>query len=289
MLTQIVPTLKRVAVSHFRRGDEAHGTPMTCAAGPRIAVTAAASCSLVARLVDHSAWQRPTALFVRSGRAGDDVPTLLPALAATQAGCTNGWTARSLRVVPTTESLASPLAAWANFYVITGSAGAALTGLMFVAIAVMTQVRRELSREGIGAFSTPTVVHLVAVILISAVLSVPWPDLRPLAVCLLAGALAGVVYVAVIIRRFRRSRPYRPDREDWAWHAAIPCISYLALGLAALFVASTANVALYLLGATILLLMVTGIHNAWDMVAYTSTVLTRDSTSASVDETNTHD
>jgi hypothetical protein len=160
---------------------------------------------------------------------------------------------------------------------ITGSAGAALTGLMFVAIAVMTQVRREISRDGVGAFSTPTVVHLSAVIVISAVLSMPWPDPRLLQVCLLTGALVGLIYVVMIVRRFRRSTAYRPDREDWAWHGAIPWVSYLALGLGGLLFAGAASVSLYLLGAAILLLMLTGIHNAWDMVAYTTTVPTRDS------------
>jgi hypothetical protein len=188
-----------------------------------------------------------------------------------------------------TESIASPLTAWANFYVITGSAGAALTGLMFVAIAVMTQVRRELSREGIGAFSTPTVVHLSAVIVISAVLSAPWPDPRVLEICLLAAALAGVIYAAVIVRRFRRSRPYRPDREDWAWHGVTPCVSYLALGVGALLFGAAPMLSLYLLSAAILLLMLTGIHNAWDMVAYTSTVPTRDSTTAGVGVTDARD
>jgi hypothetical protein len=172
---------------------------------------------------------------------------------------------------------------------ITGSAGAALTGLMFVAITVMTQVRRELSREGIGAFSTPTVVHLSVVILTSAVLSVPWSDLRLLQVCLLAGALTGAIYAVVIMRRFLRSSRYRPDREDWAWHGVTPCISYLALGFGGLLVAGAPTPALYLLSAAILLLMVTGIHNAWDMVAYTTTVPTRDSATAAAGVTDTQD
>jgi hypothetical protein len=182
--------------------------------------------------------------------------------------------------MPTTEPIASPLAAWANFYVITGTAGAALTGLMFVAIAVMTQVRREISREGIGTFSTPTVVHLSAVIVISTLLSMPWPDPRPLVFCLLAGALAGLIYTAVIVRRFRRSTIYRPDAEDWTWHGVTPCVSYLALGFGALLLIGAPTFALYLLGAAILLLMVTGIHNAWDTVAYTTSVSTRDSAAA---------
>jgi hypothetical protein len=171
---------------------------------------------------------------------------------------------------------------------ITGSAGAALTGLVFVAIAVMTQIRREPSREGLGAFSTPTVVHLSAVIVISAVLSVPWVDLRPLQACLLAGSLAGTSYTVLIIRRFRRNRSYRPDREDWTWHGITPCVSYLALGLAALLFAGPAASAPYLVSSAILLLMVTGIHNAWDMVAYTTTAPTRDSATVGVGVTDTH-
>ena len=171
---------------------------------------------------------------------------------------------------------------------ITGSAGAALTGLMFVAIAVIAQVRREISREGVGAFSSPTVAHLTGVIVISAVLSVPWPDLQLLEVCLLAGALGGLIYTAVVIRRFRRSRPYRPDREDWTWHGVTPCLSYLALAGGALLLPGMPAPALYVLGAAILVLMVTGIHNAWDMVAYTSTIPTRDSTAAGVGVTDTY-
>ena len=178
--------------------------------------------------------------------------------------------------MPTTESIASPLAAWGNFYMITGSAGAALTGLMFVAITVMAQVRRELSREGVGAFSTPTVFHLSAVIVVSAILSVPWSDPQLLEACLLTGAFGGVIYAVAIMRRFRRCRTYHPDREDWAWHSVTPAVSYLALGSGALLFASAPTVAPYLLSAAILLLMVTGIHNAWDMVAYTTTVPDRD-------------
>ena len=169
---------------------------------------------------------------------------------------------------------------------ITGAAGAALTGLMFVAIAVMTQVRGELSRQGIGAFSTPTVVHLSAVIMGSAVLSVPWADLRVLEVCLVAGALAGLIYGVVTIRRFQRLSPYRPDREDWAWHAVTPCVAYLSVGFGGVLLAGASALALYLLGAAMLLLMVTGIHNAWDMVAYTTTIDNGASASAGVGVTD---
>jgi len=56
-------------------------------------------------------------------------------------------------------------AAWQNFYVIVGSAAAALTGLMFVAVALIVNVRGTGTAQQLGAFGTPTVVHFGAVLL----------------------------------------------------------------------------------------------------------------------------
>src|SRR3989449_10732821 len=66
----------------------------------------------------------------------------------------------------------SPFSAWENFYVIIGSSAAALTGLQFVVV-VLGAEARSLGTE-VGAFGTPTVVHFCAVLLMSAILSVPW-------------------------------------------------------------------------------------------------------------------
>jgi steroid 5-alpha reductase family enzyme len=55
--------------------------------------------------------------------------------------------------------------AWETFYVIVGSAAGALTGLMFVVIALVANVRTS-SEPQIDAFGTPTVVHFGAVLLL---------------------------------------------------------------------------------------------------------------------------
>ena len=47
---------------------------------------------------------------------------------------------------------------WETFYVIVGSAAAALTGLQFVVIALVADVRPRSSNETIDAFATPTIV-----------------------------------------------------------------------------------------------------------------------------------
>ena len=63
------------------------------------------------------------------------------------------------------QDLTSPvLLPWANFYVIVGSSGAALTGLQFVVIALIAETTRRSNPDTIGVFGTPTIVHFCAVL-----------------------------------------------------------------------------------------------------------------------------
>ncbi len=72
------------------------------------------------------------------------------------------------------EAARSPLVAWESFYVIVGSSGAALTGLQFVVIALITEARARSTAREIDAFGTPTIIHFCSVLLVSAILSAPW-------------------------------------------------------------------------------------------------------------------
>ena len=166
------------------------------------------------------------------------------------------------------EAAASPLSAWEGFYVITGAAAAALTGLMFVAITLVAGERARRDSGGIHAFSTPTVVHLGAALLIAALLSAPWPALWPVSLLLIIASIAGLVYGVVVVRRARRLVSYRPVLDDWLWHTALPLVTYTALIVAALALARYPTPALFGIGAVTVLLLVIGIHNAWDIVTY---------------------
>src|SRR6266568_263880 len=75
------------------------------------------------------------------------------------------------------EAGMSFLTTWQSFYVITGSAAATLTGLMFVVITLIMGTRARRSSGTIGAFSTPTVVHFGVALLVAALLSAPWQAL----------------------------------------------------------------------------------------------------------------
>src|ERR1051325_11150968 len=107
---------------------------------------------------------------------------------------------------------------WESFYVIVGTAAAALIGLQFVVMTLIAERPTSATPEGGGAFATPTVVHFCAVLLLSAMLRVPWKS--PTTVAVLWGLVgaAGVVYGAIVMRRMRRQKAYQPDLEDWVFH-----------------------------------------------------------------------
>ena len=162
----------------------------------------------------------------------------------------------------------SPLAAWETFFFLIGSSAAALTGLQFVVIALIAESARRATPREIEAFSTPTIVHFAGVLLVAAIVSAPWYGLSRVAIILGLCGFAGIVYTLNIIRRTRRQTTYRVVMEDWIWHVILPLIAYLLLFVSAIFLPAHAHRALFAIGATELLLVFIGLHNAWDTVTY---------------------
>jgi hypothetical protein len=162
---------------------------------------------------------------------------------------------------------ASLFTGWESFYVITGSAAAALTGLQFVVITLGAQMNRG-SAETNRAFGTPTIVHFCAVLFVASILSAPWPSSTGVALVLALCGVAGLVYAVVILRIVRRQTTYSLVLEDWVCHFMLPPIAYAILLVAALILQSNPALSLFIIGATVLLLLFVGIHNAWDSVTF---------------------
>ena len=173
------------------------------------------------------------------------------------------------------EAALSPLATWQNFYVIIGSAAAALTGLMFVVITLIMGTRARRSSGTLAAFGTPNVVHFGAALLVAAILSAPWQALWQAGLLLGLSSLGGVMYVVIVVRRTRRQTDYQPVLEDWLWHTVFPLVSYTALVVAAILLPGNPAPALFVIGAITVLLLFIGIHNAWDNVIYIAIELSR--------------
>ncbi len=161
------------------------------------------------------------------------------------------------------------LGSWSSYFVIVGSSAAALTGLMFVVITIVTGTERlRRSPDGVSTFSTPTVVHFGAALLVSAILSAPWHSLdRAAAIVGLVG-LCGIFYAVRVMHRARRLNDYAADLEDWVWYGILPLVAYGAVFAGAIDSFVFPAQALFAIAGGALLLIFIGIHNAWDVVTF---------------------
>jgi hypothetical protein len=162
----------------------------------------------------------------------------------------------------------SLLAGWDNFYVITGSSAAGLTGLTFVVIALSADAKR-VNFRGLRVYVTPTIVHFGAVLALAAYLSMPHQRVLSLSLGFGAAGTAGLAYIGVIAVSIGRvSSQYIPVHEDWIWNVALPAIVYGALLAIAFLIWSRPEQSMYGVAVVSLLLMFIGIHNAWDIAVW---------------------
>jgi hypothetical protein len=175
---------------------------------------------------------------------------------------------KSRKVVNAVTESASALTGWSNFYVIVGSSGGALIGLQFVVMTLIADRGHHTSADALGAFGTPTVVHLAGALMIAAIMSAPWPSLYFASIAIMVCGLIGLAYGAVVIRRAHRQTTYQPVWQDWLWYTLLPCSAYTALTLTAAVLRSKTQVGLFVIAAAALGLLLIGIHNAWDTVTH---------------------
>lgn len=163
----------------------------------------------------------------------------------------------------------TPLAGWQNFYVMAGSSAAALIGLQFVVLSLITDARAAPPDPQAGnAFATPTIVHFGGVLALAGILNAPWDSVEPAAILWGLIGLGGILYAIVVTRRMRKQSAYRPEFEDWLFHSLLPLASYLTLSASAFSAFYFAREALFCVAGAALLLLFVGIHNAWDSVTY---------------------
>ena len=165
----------------------------------------------------------------------------------------------------------SLLTGWDNFFVIAGSSAAALTGLTFIVITLSAQSGR-VNPNGLKIFITPTIVHFTVVLAFSALLSMPHHTVLSLCVSLAVAGILGLIYIGTIAASIRRmTSTYVPVHEDWIWNVILPAIAYGTWLAAAVLIWSSARAALYAAAAVLVLLMLIGIHNSWDIAVWNST------------------
>jgi len=163
----------------------------------------------------------------------------------------------------------TPLSEWQNFYMIVGSAAGALTGLQFVVMALIVDTPPiEQESQAFNAFSTPSIINFGVVLLLAAVLVMPWHTITPISIVWGIAGAVGILYTAVTGWRFNRQSAYRPVFEDYFFRVILPLIGYAVLIDAAIVARSHERAALFQVAAVILMLLFIGIHAAWDNATY---------------------
>jgi hypothetical protein len=159
---------------------------------------------------------------------------------------------------------------WSNFYVMTGSSSAALTGLVFVVITLVSGRRRErpATIEGTSIFTSPTIVHFCTAFLISGIFAAPWPSPGLAGTSIGLTGLFGVLLLVRVTYRAWRISTYDPDFSDWIWFIVLPTMGYLMLLVGGFMLVHVPLPTSFVIGAATLLLIFVGIHNAWDVVTY---------------------
>lgn len=162
------------------------------------------------------------------------------------------------------------LSNWQNFYMIMGTAAATLTGLMFVVTTLIAGIDARMTtlNAAVSAFNTPTVVHFATVLLLAGMLSAPWQTFSSLSLILGLVGLGMVIYSIIVLRRMWRVPHYQSTMEDWSWYMAFPLLAYSLLIVAAFVLSGNPSLALFIVGSAMILQLLVGIRNAWDMVTF---------------------
>jgi len=162
------------------------------------------------------------------------------------------------------------LDAWHDFYVMTGSAAAALTGLLFVIVSLAPHIVARSVDTGVRSFISPIAVHFTAAMTVSAVMLAPDIPPAPLGSVLAAGGVGLIIYM-VWTRANRQWLSNKLPILDWIWYIGLPLVAFLSItGSGIAIIARVAPGPYTLAGATVLLVII-GIRNAWDIVVWMTT------------------
>ncbi|HEY1632637.1 MAG TPA: hypothetical protein VGF56_15075 [Rhizomicrobium sp.] len=152
---------------------------------------------------------------------------------------------------------------WHDFYLMIGTASGAIVGATFVVATLAANIEKR--KIGITGFITPTTVHLGSVLVGSAILTAPILSALVLAIVLGLGALAGAIYGVVIWTRITQ---LKIDWIDRFWYGILPILAYVLLGVSAWLMFAAFEPGLELIALAVVMLLVAGIRNAWDMATF---------------------
>jgi hypothetical protein len=152
---------------------------------------------------------------------------------------------------------------WHEFYELLGTAASTLVALLFVAVSVGVGLLTTERAGPTRLYLSPIILHYASVLFISLIIMIPTLGNRMLgAIIGLCGTVGLVGSVVITVRLFRDSKSEFVDRFAYgAW----PFVAYAGVAAAGVFIIMSSPRAPIILAASLLLLLLVNIRNAWDL------------------------
>jgi len=168
-------------------------------------------------------------------------------------------------VMPVAEAMGH----WHEFYTLLGTASATLVGLLFVAATVASGVFSSDRRAPMRVFLSASVVHFCGILAVCLIVLAPVLNWLLFGAMILGCGTFGLIYCGLVWRdSVRDGLNASIDLEDRIWYIAVPVIGYLIEAAAGVIMALRFSLGPDVLAVAAGVLMVTGIHNAWDITIW---------------------
>jgi hypothetical protein len=155
---------------------------------------------------------------------------------------------------------------WHEFYILLGTAAAALVALLFVAASIGAGYLSAERASPTHTFTTPIVFHYTYVLFLSLMALVPINTDKSLAAIIGVSAAAGLANSIFILLRVLRSST--TDIADRFGYGASPLAAYAAALAASVFIFERSDIGPPLLAGALVLLLLVNIRNAWDLMLF---------------------
>ena len=161
---------------------------------------------------------------------------------------------------------------WHEFYALLGTASATMVALLFVTASIATGVFTASRRAPLRVFLSATIVHFSSVLAASLIILAPIPSRIVLAPLFLACGTFGLAYSILTWRdTVREGLSASIDLEDRTWYILLPVACYLFEIVSGGLLLWRTPDGCVVLAMAISMLLVIGIHNAWDITVWTIT------------------
>lgn len=163
------------------------------------------------------------------------------------------------------------LEGWEDFYLLIGSAAAALIGLLFVVSTLQNRVERSKALQGATLYMTPVVFHFAMIVVLSGTAMAPHLERQGVGVATSLWSAIGLVHGAVILVLFNRIKVSNQQHWSDVWCYAVgPTVIYGVMALASWAVWSNVSCAAGVVAGIVVALLLLCIRNAWDLVTWLS-------------------